>query len=67
MMRKENTNGSHVYVVLYIKNSVSWLYYENLKFQIFDVAFLILLSVFLAFENPNISGIVGLDEATWNR
>ena len=32
-------------IALYIK-SASWLYYENLKFEIFDVAFLILYSVF---------------------
>ena len=35
--------------IWYIKpdlwKSASWFYYENLKFQVFDVAFLILLSV----------------------
>ena len=45
MLRKENANGSHVmYVALYIKLSVVILF-ENIEFQILDVAFLILLSV----------------------
>ena len=30
---------------LVFKKSASWFYYENLKFQMFDVAFLFLLSV----------------------
>ena len=39
-------NESHlIYKAIYIKISVM-IYYENLKFQIFDVAFLILLSVY---------------------
>ena len=33
------------YIKLNILKSKAWFYYENLKFQIFDVAFLILLSV----------------------
>ena len=35
------------YVFLYVKASL--IYYENLKFQILDVAFLILFSVLLRF------------------
>ena len=40
---KENINESHVlYVVLYIKKSASWIYYENFKFQFLGEAFLII-------------------------
>ena len=47
MLWKDNTDGSNViYSALYMK-SVLWFYYETLKFQFFDVAFLILLSVCL--------------------
>ena len=49
MLRKENTDESHViYVALYIKVSVMILLKKkkNFKFQRFDVAFLILLSVY---------------------
>ena len=49
MLRKNNINGSHVTsVALYIKISVRF-YYKNLKFQLFDGAFLFLLSIHLFF------------------
>ena len=60
LWEKENTDGSHVInICLYIKKPASWVYYKNLKFQIFDVAFFILLSVVR-------SGTFSLRVVCWN-
>ena len=44
--RKHKWKSYDICGVIYKKKSASWFCYENLKFQPFDIAFLILLSVF---------------------
>ena len=52
---KETQMEAMWYIKTYILKSASWVYYENLKFQNFYVAFLFLLSVYYANRSPGCS------------